>query len=389
MGADCCDDPQCRSAGAEATKFKGEVQEDAEVCDLLSTLLSLTHECTLCLGKNGQNKGTINLCPACRVQMAQVLQLLETACTGKCSDTIISDYLCSSVQTMSGGGACAPLDLMHYLADTMYMGEGNNYDAGAYYGGMGHFGDIVRGWDLDAYDGSAWYNNELVQNDMFQDAGGYYGYTTGYNGYYDNTGSDYGSGVTMYNRKLAEIFPHVESIDNLDFGVTSHFCLNNSTNCNNEEIALTDFTDFTLTDQADNAEAVDNLTIYAKKLILRLSESIDPKPVVRVSILTRICDQVAELSDKDTYMTELLPMVGEQLNRYATAWDHKAGVLPIHPHCDADFEESLVRDAIKIEATDDSNQTSISCPPPVISNQVLQMRSLNGKWQQSFAKLFW
>merc|ERR1711865_613317 len=147
--------------------------------------------------------GTITFCNDCRVQMGKVLSLLETACTGKCSDTIISDYLCSSVQTMSGGGACAPLDLMHYLADTMYMGEGNNYDAGAYYGGMGHFGDIVRGWDLDAYDGSAWYNNELVQNDMFQDAGGYYGY-------YDNTGSDYGSGVTMYNRKLAEIFPHVE-----------------------------------------------------------------------------------------------------------------------------------------------------------------------------------
>merc|ERR1711865_516169 len=114
--------------------------------------------------------GTITFCNDCRVQMGKVLSLLETACSGTCSDTIISDYLCSSVQTMSGGGNCDHIDLMHYIVDNMQV-TGNEY--GSYYGDSGMFNQVAEILnDMEfwmTYEGSSqsWLGNDgYVNNEM-------------------------------------------------------------------------------------------------------------------------------------------------------------------------------------------------------------------------------
>merc|ERR1711865_788306 len=87
-------------------------------------------------------------------------------------------------------------------------------------------------------------------------------------------------------------------------------------------------------------------------------------------------------------MMNLLPLIGKQLQNYRRAWEERP-VLPVAPICDADFEESLVRDAIKIAKVDtDENDITGSCPDPEeIRSQ--QMRFLNDNWVKGIASFFW
>merc|ERR1711865_849961 len=348
---------------------------------------------------------------ACKQTIQQVLVLLDTACAGVCSDTIISDFLCTSVNSMSGGGECDPIILMDYLANTMYMDDPEFFmDHGDYYFGSGtEFNKLfnkfeklglddygVKGGIMDYIEGDKYFDNEcdafkLCKPPSSKGPSSYssYSYAAQMAKFdFSNSFDGYSYDEVVLDRRLQHhVFQNSEAVDNLDFKVHSHFCNDGSENCDgsqdaDKKLSLTNFT--------RTSDAADTPGDYAETLIRRLSTSIDPTtPAVKVSVLTRICDQVKDSYKEDNFMRDLLPMVGKQLLRYTEAWNHVPDFLPVHPHCDADFEESLVRDAIKIEAPNDENQDTISCPSPSISQQASQMKSLDKTWRRSLAGVFW
>jgi len=391
IAADCKDDPDDRNAGSPTSAYKGEATEDTTVCNLLAYLQVHTQECERCVGKDGKNKGMIVTCMACKQTMTQVLSLLDTACAGVCSDTIISDYLCESVHSMSGGGNCDPIMLMEYLADTMFMDGDMFMHSDSYFGSgspfdemFDHFQDLgFKGYDPSKMDQLMSGKDGLVDNEMGGHAMGGYGGMKYMNDYYD----DIFWSKSSNSRRLQHVFHNRDSVDNLDVTIKSHFCNDASETCGSDK--KLHLTHYGITHKDDDPNEDDDPGDYAEKRIRHLSKSIDPTPAVRVSILTRICDQVEDLKKEDNFMRELLPMVGNRLIEYATAWKTVPVHLPIHPHCDADFEESLVRDAIKIEAPNDEDQLGISCPAPQISAQSSQMRSLDKSWHRALASVFW
>jgi len=289
-----------------------------------------------------------------------------------------------------------------------------------------------------------------------------------------NTGNDawtyggdtnYGSSIIYYGRRLGEVvFQNSDAMDALHLEVVTHFCMNADDtpgkdvnfanavgNCNGDatkKLPIMDYaqtkrdgpladdgsvmseeafmkTSYGYTSRDSNCDSGDCIQAgdddyredYAKKLIKKLATDIAlPDDGVKVSALTRICDQVADyggdqyewgnqdlkacagkgplwVDDDDqgtpcTMMMNLLPLIGKQLQNYRRAWEGRT-VLPVAPICDADFEESLVRDAIKIAKVDtDENDITGSCPDPE-EIRSMQMRFLDDNWVKGIASFFW
>merc|ERR1711865_656073 len=219
---------------------------------------------------------------ACKQTIQQVLVLLDTACAGVCSDTIISDFLCTSVNSMSGGGECDPIILMDYLANTMYMDDPDFFMAnGDSYFGSGtefsklfkHFEDLglddygVKGGLMDYIEGDKYFDNEC---DAFKLCKGPSKGPSSYSSYsyaaqmkkfefsnsFDGYSYSYDEEVVVDRRLQHHVFQNSEAVDNLDFSVHSPFCNDGSESCDgsqdaDKKLSLTNFTRTRRPDAAD------------------------------------------------------------------------------------------------------------------------------------------
>merc|ERR1712146_84184 len=99
------------------------------------------------------------------------------------------------------------------------------------------------------------------------------------------------------------------------------------------------------------------------------------------SILSSFLDEILP-PDPVAWIKQVVSMVAKNVNAIGLAW--KSIGVPVSVTCDPDFEESAVRDALKLVSLDEPG-----CPVPLAFVGSMQARFLNEGWKTGFASIFW
>merc|ERR1711998_426677 len=97
------------------------------------------------------------------------------------------------------------------------------------------------------------------------------------------------------------------------------------------------------------------------------------------SVLSKFLGEI--MDSDDSWMKRVTAMVAKNVKRISLAWEDIG--VPVSVTCDPDFEESAVRDALKLVTTSDG------CPGPIAQIDSSQARFLNAAWKGGFASSIW
>merc|ERR1712070_285868 len=338
--ADCYDDPEASNVGSPAS-VQFCTQEECSICTLLAALKAITNGCLACTG-NGKHESKFGTCDVCRTQMKDLFKALNAACTGKCDDSIIGEYLCTAATSgMSGQASCSTLDQLSYLVGYLPFGMYDaTYGASGYYGYYGSTMSLIAyktgislGYGASAFKvgGSDCYyygscgrrlSNEAPLGPSFPLGG------------LSNTG----------NRRLAEVYKATPWGANPSFITTVSF---------------------------------DETLAGATALLVALEDGVVIDTTA--SVLSKFLGEIVD--SKDSWMKRVEVMVARNVKAILMAWLDLG--VPVSVTCDPDFEESAVRDALKLVTTSDG------CPGPIAQIDSSQARFLNAAWKGGFASSIW
>jgi len=313
--------------------------EEGHICDLLAMLVALSNGCRACL--NHGDTSNIAICPACRTQMAQLFAAINAACgEARCDDNIIGTMLCTSAQSgMNGQTSCGLLDAVAYLVS--YLPNGGNYGVSGYYSSQAANMAYKAGMSL-GYGASA-----------FNDAG-----------------SCYSDIEICRRRRLSET--------------------------GNRRLQLADYKATPWTGGFSKALPTDeNKEDAADKLLDAVAAATGIETTV--SVLSRFIADLKSptgfgVSSTDcfvgacSWMRNVRWMLFYNAQKVYLAW--KDVGVPVSVTCDPDFEESAVRDALKLKQSvnviDD-----LLCPAPDPTPGSQQAAFLNTNWKASVAQSIW
>merc|ERR1711988_397752 len=128
---------------------------------------------------------------------------------------------------------------------------------------------------------------------------------------------------------------------------------------------------YSLTDFAGNDDYDEAL------LLLEAVENATVTPGVD-TILSGMLTELTDATCEDSFVISATTMIARRAADVQFAWD-SVGV-PVSVTCDPDFEESVVRDAVKVaKPPTRSGGDDTSCPPPLKTPGSLQSLFLNRK----------
>jgi hypothetical protein len=287
--------------------------------------------------------------------MKDLFKALNAACTGKCDDSIIGSYLCTAATSgMSGQASCSTLDAVSYMVSYLPFGMYDAmYGASGYYGyygstlsSMAYKTGVSLGYGASAfnYDDSCYsgYGRRLSHDGKGSSGKGSSG-----------SGSCYGrrlSGMASRrlsdtgNRRLAEVYKASE------WGSPSF------------KTAVEFKPDF---------EGGEDLVTALKTGVVA--------DATTASVLSKFLGEIVD--SEDSWMKRVEVMVARNVKAISLAWADLG--VPVSVTCDPDFEESTVRDALKLVTTSDG------CPGPIAQIDSSQARFLNAAWKGGFASSIW
>jgi hypothetical protein len=363
--ADCLDDPEANALGSQASVEMCN-QEECSICTLLAVLKTTTNGCLKCTA-GGHSPGNVVKCDTCRTQTTALFAALNTACVGKCEDSIIGSYLCTAATSgMSGQASCSMLDAVAYMVSYMPLGMYNaQYGASGYYGyygstlsSMAYKTGVSLGYGASAFN----YDDSCYSG---------YGRRLSHDGY--GSGSS-GSG-SCYGRRLS--------------GMASRRLSDTGNRRLAEVYKATGWGNFKkYTDGIGSSDPIGWGNEAGKKILETLQTAVQGGATDTASVLSRFlgelldnfgspCPQGADC----TWIKNVRSMVATHARSILHAWD---GIgVPVSVTCDPDFEESAVRDALKLVTMNDG------CPVPIAQAGSLQAKFLNAAWKSAFAKSIW
>merc|ERR1711998_17602 len=345
--ADCLDDPEANNAGSQASVAICN-QEECSICAMLSALLSITQECDKCTA-GGHAMSNLPMCDTCRTQMKELFAKLNAACVGKCEDSIIGSYLCTAATSGMGGQAsCSMLDAVSYMVGYLPFGE---YDAK--YGASGYYG--------------------------------YYGSTVSSMAY--KSGVSLGYGASAFNYDDACYSGYGRRLSHDSYGSCgrrlSGMASRRLSNTGNRRLAEV----YEAHGWGNFKTAVDfKPDLDGGTALLEALKTGVVADATTASILSKFLGEILTPDNDDTgfgghWLKHVISMVAQNVHFISAAWANIG--VPVSVTCDPDFEESAVRDALKLVSTHDG------CPVPHTFHGSSQAAFLNAAWKGGFASSIW
>jgi hypothetical protein len=291
------------------------------------------------------NRDIINgLRKDCDEAYEAVMRKVSTMCAGDCNAADFQGFLCTNVNAVVGAGSCDALDVMGEIlgrkCSTYQTFIGAYCSVVAYYTGSGFGYSPMSGFYYATYAGNMlgqYYGSGISNVAGGADAWGY-----SYSNYY-------------YRHRRLQGGAHCGDSGHAD-----------SLECLNYVSSKTDLDYFALSSSVGDPPTVlesnDDATYYAHAMA-KLSETFwhisdggVPVSLVSLGIEELIGQQLSPGGVNATLFSyELLVTIGKFLATAGTFYG-SAEKVPIFPFCDAEFEESAVRDAVEISAIDSSCQ---------------------------------
>merc|ERR1712070_101129 len=336
--ADCYDDPEAVNVGSPAS-VQICTQEECSICTLLAALKAITKGCLACTG-NGKLEGNYGTCDVCRTQMTKLFQSLNAACTGKCDDSIIGKYLCTAATSgMSGQTSCSTLDQLSYMVSYLPFGM---YDA--MYGASGYYG--------------------------------YYGSTVASMAYKSGVSLGYGASAFKLGGSDCYYYGSCGRRLSNEAPLGPGFPLGGLSNTGNRRLA--EVYKATPWGSFKTAVTITEDLAGATALLEALKDGV-VADATTASVLSKFLGEIVD--SEDSWMKRVEVMVARNVKAISLAWADIG--VPVSVTCDPDFEESAVRDALKLVTTNDG------CPGPIAQIDSSQARFLNAAWKGGFASSIW
>jgi hypothetical protein len=315
------------------------------MCYYAAIINTITQLCQVAL-----NRDIINgLRKACDEAYKAVMQKVSNLCTGDCDRSMLQGFLCTSVNAAVGGG-CTSMDVMSQFLGT----QCSAYQTfiGAYCSNIGMYTGSGFGYSPM----SGMYYSSYAFNP--------------FSGYYGSGTSNIGSGFSGYSYSSYYYFRKRQLSASSYCGDQQHAfstaCLEyvDSSPSGVQYLAV----DSSVGSAVTVLDSNDDETYYAHAMA-KLSHAywhLSPEGGLPASLVTLALDELvfqrATGSDNSTiYALEVVVSVGKFLATTG-AFYGEAEKIPIFPICDAEFEESVVRDAVQVASVGDSDN-SIPCTP--------------------------
>jgi len=336
--ADCDDAPEASNLGTMGTIALAS-DEEGHICDLLAMLVALSNGCAKCL--NHGDTTNMPICPSCRTQMAQLFAAINAACgEARCDDNIIGTMLCTSAQSgMNGQTSCGLLDAVAYLVS--YLTTDQLYGVSGYYG----------------------YYSSTAANMAYKA-----GFSLGYGASaFNDAGACYSEFESCGRRRLSETGNRRLQLAEYKATEWGGFSVTLPTDVNYENNAVT-----LLDDVADATGIATTVSVLSRFIADLKSEA--GFGATDFACFVGAC----------SWMRNVRWMLFYNVKKVHDAW--KDVGVPVAVTCDPDFEESAVRDALKLQLPKGYEG---ACPEPDHTENSLQASFLNDNWKVGFAQSIW
>jgi len=325
----------------------GQMPSDPqEPCIYMHFLLLVTAACKASTHKNQENA-------MCKMAIKALLQMLREVCEGTCSKDILSDYFCTSVTALSGS-SCDGLDVLNYYMSASEMSCDN-------------WGDFVPTYCTYSEDPSIGYTTTTGSSSSSASSGsGFDSNGCPLRRSLEQYGPQYGQdrrSLEHCTRRLSHDISSVSYFRNLDaldnqIPINDWVTVTPYSETTKVYKSFMDFGDFG--DPSDDfspdeyeSKATAMLT-NAKNKLAKESLKSTKEHVGRLSLIQNGLETVLTVDDVgSTKFAMIRDLFGEFLHHTALAWEtlgdpgnaESQDYVPIFAICDAEFEESLVRDA--------------------------------------------
>jgi hypothetical protein len=308
------------------------------MCYYASIIQMITQMCQLAL-----NRDIISgLRESCNTAYMAVMAKVSTVCVGDCDRSMLAGFLCTSVNAAVGSDSCGAMDVMSAFLGTSCSAYqqfvGAYCSTVAFYTGSGFGYSPMSGLYYSTYASNPWsfYYGSGMSNVNVNSASSYsYFYT--YRNRQLSIGADCGSQNHEYSTKCLEYVSY-------DGNGADYFAMDSSV------------------DTAAGVLSSGDDDIYFAHAMAKLTDAfwhISPTGRMPVTILTLGIAELIESPSQDAADNttkgsyELLTGVGKFLATVGTFYSG-AKLVPIFPACDAEFEESVVRDAVQVATAGES-----------------------------------
>jgi hypothetical protein len=324
----------------ESSVPAGSVREG--MCYYAAIINAITQLCQVAL-----NKDIINgLRESCDMAYKAVMAKVSNLCTGDCDRSMLQGFICTSVNAAVGSDSCTSMDVMASFLENQ---------CSSYYSFMGAYCSSVSMYTGSGF-GYSPMSGMYYASYAFNPMSAYYG-----SGMTNLGTGGMGYSYSYYYRKSRRLsathcgdMGHADSLECMSYitistSSGSYFATSSSVGT-----------------AEDVLQAYDD-DIYFSHAMAKLSDAfwhLSPAGDVPVSLVTLslgelIRNPIQSPSEENPNTTkgsyEILVSAGTFLAKIGSSHSGQANVVaPIFPICDAEFEESVVRDAVQVSSISDA-----------------------------------